>query len=129
MEEALLSHLVQQAPLASLVYDRVQWSVRDAVAPCVALHLIDAPPDWHLQGPSGLVMARVQADCWDLTFLGSKAVATALKASLPANGQVTGGVRFDSCVILGEDRAPFGEAPNVLLRSRIDVRVTFVPAI
>lgn len=127
MEEALRSHLVADVPLTALVGVRIQWAVREG-SPSLALHLIDAPHDWHLGGASGLVMARVQGDCWGLTYLEAKAIGDAFKAALPATGQIIDGVKFQGAVILDEERGQFGDAPNILFRTRIDVRVSFSPA-
>lgn len=127
MEVALRGHLAADASLAALVGPRIQWSVRDA-EPSVSLHLIDAPPDWHLKGPSGLVIARVQADCWATTFLGAKAIGDALIEALPTIGAVIGGVKFHGAQPIGLERTTVGESPNLLHRTRIDVRVTFSPA-
>lgn len=127
MEEDLRAHMAADAPLTALVDDRIEWGVRGE-APSLALHLIDAPPDWHLKGPSGLVQARVQFDCWADTFLGAKAIGEAVKAALPAIGQIVGGTKFHSCVVLDTERGRFGDSPNLLHRTRIDVRVSFSPA-
>lgn len=124
MEEALRAHLAAAAPLAALIGARLQWGVRDPVSPSVALHLISAPPDWHLKGPSGLVTARVQADSWATTYLGAKAVAEALKAALPTIGQVIGDVKFLAVQVLDEERGQFGAQPNILFRTRTDIRVS-----
>lgn len=126
MEEALLEHLAADAELAALIGDRIQWSVREGDT-CLALHLIDAPPDWHLGGASGLVMARVQGDAWGPTFLKAKAIGDAFTAALPETGQVIDGVKFHGAVILDTERDRFGDAPNILFRTRIDVRVSFSP--
>lgn len=128
MEEDLLAHLVSASALGALVYDRIQWGIRDEVAPSVALHLIDAPPDWTLQGPSGLVQARVQIDAWAETFLEAKAVGNAAVAALPAIGQIVGATKFLSCVVLDIERDTAGAHPNFLHRTRTDVRVSFRPA-
>lgn len=127
MEEDLRAHFAAAGPLAALVADRIQWAVREE-APSLALHLIDAPPDWTLKGPSGLVQARVQLDGWAATFLGAKAIGDAARAALPVTGQVIGSTKFLSCVVLDTDRDRFGDAPNILHRTRIDVRVSFRPA-
>ncbi|MFC5370931.1 hypothetical protein ACFPIF_00090 [Brevundimonas faecalis] len=126
MEEALRGHLAANADLVARVGVRIRWGVRDG-APSLALHLIDAPPDWHLGGASGLVMARVQGDGWATTYLEAKAIGDAFKAALPAPGTIIAGIKFHGCVILDEARDPFGEAPNTLFRTRIDVRVSFSP--
>ncbi len=127
MEIALRAHLAANAALAAIVADRIEWAVRGA-PPSLALHLIDAPEDWTLKGPSGLVQARVQMDGWGESYLSAKAVGDAAKAALPAIGQVVGDVKFLSCIVLDTDRGRFGDAPNLLFRTRIDVRVSFSPA-
>jgi hypothetical protein len=127
MEEDLRAHLAANVPLAAHVADRIQWVVRES-APSLALHLIDAPPDWTLKGPSGLVQARVQLDAWAETFLAAKAIGLAAVAALPERGQVVGATKFLSCVVLDTDRDRFGDAPNILHRTRTDVRVSFRPA-
>lgn len=128
MEEDLRGVLADNAALSALVADRIQWGVRDTVSPSVALHLIDAPPDWTLKGPSGLVQARVQIDAWADTFLAAKAVADAAVAALPMIGSVVGSTKFLSCVVIDKERGTSGASPNLLHRTRTDVRVSFRPA-
>lgn len=124
MEEALLAHLVGNGGVRALVSDRIEWAVR-GTAPCVALHLISMPPDTTLAGQSGLVQARVQIDCWADTYLKAKQIGEAIAAALPPRRHVAGGVRFLACTVLDTDRGRFGETPNQLHRTRIDVRVAF----
>jgi hypothetical protein len=129
MEEAFLAIVLRHAPLTGLVGQRIQWGGREPGA-AVALYVIGAPPDWTLNGPSGLVSARVQADCWGETYLASKAVADALQDAGPAVGQAEAGIKFKGCVRLDRQGPEgFGESPNRLYRTRIDLRVTFSPAI
>lgn len=127
MEEDLRAHLAADANLSSLVADRIQWAVRES-APSLALHLIGAPTDRHLKGKSGLVQARVQMDAWAPTFLAAKAIGEAAVAALPSIGQVVGGTKFLTCVDGDTERGRYGDAPNILHRTRIDVRVSFRPA-
>lgn len=125
MEEALYAHLAGNGGLRALVADRIEWGVRGD-APSVALHLISSPPDHTLAGPSGLVEARVQVDCWADTFLKAKQIGTAVVAALPARRAVIGSVRFLACTVLDTSRDRSGETtPNELHRTRIDVRVAF----
>lgn len=128
MEEALYQHLAGNGGLRALVSDRIEWAARGA-SPCVALHLISAPPDTTLAGHSGLVQARVQIDCWADTFLKAKQIGTAVVAALPARRAEIAGVRFLACTVLDTSRDRTGETtPNQLHRTRIDVRVAFTPA-
>ena len=67
-------------------------------------------------------------DAWAETFLDAKAIGSAAQAALPAIGLVVGATKFLSCVVLDTERGRFGESPNLLHRTRIDVRVSFRPA-
>ncbi len=127
MEEALRTHLAANSGLVALVAQRIQWDVRETL-PSLALHLIDAPADYHLKGASGLVQARVQMDCWGRTFIEAKAIGTAAVAALPTIRLVVDGIRFQGCTVLDTERGRFGDAPNIFHRTRIDVRVSFSPA-
>lgn len=125
MDEDLRAHFAAAQAIVAIAADRVQWSVRDPVSPSIALHLIDAPADRGLKGSSGLVIARVQADCWAETFLAAKALGLALAASLPAQGQTVGSTKFLNCAVIDTDRTREGNSPNVLFRTRLDLRVSF----
>lgn len=123
MEEALAAHLAESGGLAALVGPRIQWGVREPGS-SLALHLIDSPPNTTHEGRSGLVGARVQADGWAETWLGAKAITDAVIAALPVKDQILGGVRFDVCLVLDrEGPVQFGDAPNILFRSRLDLRI------
>ncbi len=127
MEEDLRSHLVGNAGLAGLVADRIQWGETE-LEDSIGLFLISGDPDQTLKGPSGLVQARVQCDCIAATFLGAKAIGTALTVALPAIGLAVGSTRFLSCAVIDFDRDSYGEKPNLFHRTRIDLRVSYRPA-
>lgn len=124
MEEALLAHLAGNGAVRALVADRIEWAARGD-APSIALHLISAPPDTSLAGQSGLVQARVQIDCWANSFLLAKQIGFAVTTALPPRQHIAGGVRFLTCTVVDTDRSRFGDHPNQLHRTRIDVRVSF----
>lgn len=124
MEEAFLAHLAANGGVRALVADRIEWAARGAT-PCIALHLISAPPDTTLAGQSGLVQARVQIDCWADSFLSAKAIGDAVAAALPPRRHVAGGVRFLASTVIDTDRGRFGETPNQLHRTRLDVRLSY----
>lgn len=127
MEEDLRAAFAAAAPLTALVGQRIEWGARGE-APSLALYLIDGVPTRTLKRTTGLVQARVQLDCWGKTFLEAKAVGEAAVAALPAIGQIVGATKFLSCVELPTERDRFGEAPNLLHRTRTDVLVSFKPA-
>ena len=128
MEEDLRTHLAAAPALVAIVGPRIQWSVRDEVSPSLALWLVDGVPTRGLKAVGGPVQARVQCDCWATTFLDAKAVGEALAASLPAQGEVVGATKFLNCAVIDTERGRFGDSPNILHRTRLDIRVSFRPA-
>jgi len=86
MKVDLRTLLVGGANLSSLVGDRVYWVVRDKEegVPCIVLTVIDGPPDYHLNGPSGLVQSRVQANLFAVTYTDVDALERAFMADIMA---------------------------------------------
>jgi len=70
MEEDLLALLLASSGVTALVGDRIDWGAipQGRPWPCVALHLISDPGDHTLDGPTGMMAARVQVDAWALTI-------------------------------------------------------------
>lgn len=125
MEEALADHLLVQTGLTSVVGQRINWGRRDqgGPLPAIVLHLIDGPRDYHLAGPSGLIAARVQADCWGLTFNTAKSAARALEAVVTGARFTRSAVRFDGIFVIdeGDDSQDLNGKP--LFRTRLDLAV------
>lgn len=128
MEEALRAHLLATAAVTALVpAERIVWNQRIGPAlPAISLHRITGRPDYHLQGPSGLVDSLVQVDCWGASFASVTAVARAVQAALSAHA---GGV-ISRCFIENlrssfekGDGATGASTPTDFHRSSLDVRV------
>jgi len=84
MEEALRAYLLGSSGLTALVSTRVQWGTlaQSAAYPAVVLTRIDGLPDYAMDGPTGLVSSRIQAECWAETYAAAKAVARQVKARI-----------------------------------------------
>lgn len=84
MKVDLRTLLVGDANLSALIGDRVYWVARDKEGgvPCVVLFVIDGPPDYHLNGPSGLVQSRVQANLYAETYTDVDALERAFMAAI-----------------------------------------------
>lgn len=124
MEAALLAKLLATAGVTALVSTRINWSRRPQaeVLPAIVLHRIDGAPDVHHGGASGLVVSRIQADCWGSTYGSAKAVARAVEAAITAQTFTQGAVRFDVILIADERDSTFDET-TPLFRTSLDLMV------
>lgn len=91
--------------------------------PAIVLHLVDAPRDYHLKGPSGLIAARVQVDCWGDSFASAKHAARAVEAELSGERWTTNPVRIDAVLIADERDDTFDEGGDALYRTSLDLMV------
>lgn len=85
MEEALVALLLSAAGLKALVSTRVYWGRKPQAVPAkpyIVLQRIDGIRDIHMQGASGYVASRVQADIYAETYTASKQTARALVTAL-----------------------------------------------
>lgn len=109
MEELIVALLLAHAPLTALVGTnpaRVHWirAPQNTPKPYVVLQVISSVPDVTHEGASGLVAARVQADCFGETYTSAKAAARAVTGCLsgyrgtptPPGTTVFGGVFKDA---------------------------------
>lgn len=123
MEAALLAKLLATAGVTALVGTRVNWSRRPQaeVLPALVLNKIDGIPDVHHGGNSGLVVSRVQADCWGATYGSAKALANAVKA-ITAQTFTQGAVRFD-CILIDSERDSTTDETTPLFRTSLDLMI------
>jgi hypothetical protein len=129
MEESLTALLLAYSPLTSLVGTnptRVYWmrAPQNVAEPFVVLQVISSVPDVSHQGPSGLIPARVQADCYSDSYTSAKAVARAVTARLSGyRGTPTppGTVTFDGVFKDAErDEYEPDDSPDKLFRVSMD---------
>lgn len=100
MEEALFDVLKTHAALTALVGTnpaRIYWmrAPQGSPKPYVVLQAISSVPDVTHGGPSGLVAARVQADCYSDSYGTAKTVARAVTGRLSGFRGSSSGVVFD----------------------------------
>ncbi len=127
MRAALLAYFAADAGVSAIVADRVSftWRTQGDPLPALVLTLTDAPDDVILEGTSGFVDGRVQADCFGATAKDAvrlaKAVRTACTAANVAN---TGGVVQGAFVTHEQDEFE-GEKPDRIFRTRLSLRIPF----
>lgn len=124
MEAALLAKLLATAGVTALVSTRINWSRRPQgeALPAIVLHRIDGAPDVHHGGASGLVVSRVQVDCWAESYGSAKAIARAVETAITAQTFTQGATRFDVILIADERDSTFDET-TPLFRTSLDLIV------
>jgi hypothetical protein len=119
MKEAFRSHLIADTGIAALVDKRIAWGARPRASalPSICLHQISGVRQYAMTAPSGLVMARVQVDCWGLTQADVTAVARAVNAAIGGMRQTVAGVQFQGVFMESEQDMTDegGAAPAELL--------------
>jgi hypothetical protein len=124
MEAALIAKLLATAGITALVSTRINWSRRPqgAALPAIVLHRIDGTPDVHHAGASGLVVSRVQVDCWGASYGSAKAVARAVETAITAQTFTQGATRFD-VILIDSERDDSTDETTPLFRTSLDLMV------
>jgi len=98
MQEDLTALLLADTAIAGLTGDgdRLYWNVKEQGKPdpSAVLYLISGVPDYHMQGPSGLVESRVQVDCRGDTVADALELARAIEARLSGYRGTVGTTKF-----------------------------------
>jgi hypothetical protein len=97
MEESLAALLLAHVPLTTLTSTRIHWlrAPQGVGTPYVTLQMISRTPDVSHAGPTGLNAARVQIDCYGLTYTSAKSVARAVEGRLSGYRGTHSGTTFD----------------------------------
>ncbi|RUT32642.1 DUF3168 domain-containing protein [Arsenicitalea aurantiaca] len=104
MQEAFINLLLSDADLTDLVGNAITWNTipQGSPAPGIVLYLISSVPDYHMQGPDGLVRHRVQADIRSLDYLNAVAISRTVKALLSGYRGIHQAIRFDGIFVEAE---------------------------
>lgn len=124
MEAALIAKLLATAGVTALVSTRINWSRRTqgAALPAIVLHRVSGLPDVHHAGASGLVVSRVQVDCWGETYGSAKAAARAVETAVTAQTFTQGAVRFD-VILIDSERDDSTDETTPIFRTSLDLMV------
>lgn len=109
MEEALIALILDDGGVTHLMGTSVWWGRAPQASttyPRVVLRKVSGIPDYHLQGPSGLEMSRVQVDCYGATYTSAKASARAVRAVLSGYRGAVSGRRLQGGFIGAERDLP-----------------------
>ena len=107
--------MLADATLAGLVGTRIYWTRRPQAAglPVVILQTISDIPAYKLDGETNFAEARVQVDCYALTYASARAVARAVSASLGGFSGTVGTTAFQGVFRTSDrDLQEPGEAPD-----------------
>ncbi len=125
MEADLIAKLLASSGVTALVSTRINWSRRPqgSALPAIVLHRIDGLPDVTHGGASGLVVSRIQADCWAASYGAAKAVARAIETAITAQTFTQGSTRFDVILIDSERDDTSDQSDTPLFRTSLDLMV------
>lgn len=98
-----------QADLRTLILSgagvpaRVHWVRRPQGGdlPAVTLNTISEITDYHMRGPSGYQVTRVQADVWASTYASADVVARAIQSVLSGYSGIVGATQFQMVALDG----------------------------
>lgn len=86
-------------------------------------YVVSGPRDYHMAGPSGLVVNRIQADCIGKTKKEAKQAADALEAVVSGKRFDRSGIRFDGLFILDDGTDTTDVGGKTLFRRRLDIEI------
>ena len=124
MEAALIAKLLAATGVTALVSTRINWSRRPqgAALPAIVLQRVSGTPDVHHAGASGLVVSRVQVDCWAASYGSAKAVARAVETAITAQTFTQGSIRFD-VILIDSERDDSTDETTPLFRTSLDLMI------
>lgn len=106
MEKDLIDLLLANAPLVSLVGDRVTPVARTQgdPLPAVVTMRISGAPEYADDGEVGIQNARMQIDCWGESYESAKDLAAAVTTALSAVRDIVQGATTFIYIILDDVR-------------------------
>lgn len=142
VQEALYAFLAADTTVDGLVDGRIypEMAPQAAALPYITYTVIDSPQYYHLTGPSGLVTARVQIDCWASGATGYATAWSVAEAVRNAVGSgtteldgyrgTTSSVFIQKCALV--DRRDLMEPPihadeKPVRRVSLDFLINYVP--
>lgn len=129
MQEDLIARLIADAPLAALVGSRINWVRRPQASalPAVVLQTISNVPSYTFDGETNFSDARVQVDCFALTYASARAVAQAVSSSLSGYRGTVGATAFQGVFKVSDrDMQEPGEASeDRIYRVMLEFMVTW----
>lgn len=114
-----MEELIRDRLLAQLSATAIDWgeSIDGIVPPRVTLFRIGGGADYVAEGASGLNQARVQADCYGVTYAGAKALARSVRAAM--SGWRSGNI-LGAFLNAERDMTPESGTGEVLARVSLD---------
>lgn len=96
--------------------------------PAITYQQISGPRDHVMSGPTGLVTARFQINCWSKTFKGLREFANAVRTTLDGYTGIVLGTEIQAVMLLDEGDLPSIKPENEELSSfgkRLDFSFSF----
>ena len=84
MEEQIRALLLADSGVSGLVSDRINYGEhpQGEAMPFIVLNVISDAEEYHLTGPKGVSVARIQADCYAATYGAAKQLSRSVRELL-----------------------------------------------
>lgn len=96
---------------------------RAVTLPAITYMKVSGPRDQTQEGPSGLVMARIQVSSWGQTYASAKTLSDAVRQTLDGFRGIPEGVRIDVVQLINETDQ--GESEPDVFQTILDFRVMY----
>lgn len=132
IEKAIVSILSNAAAVTGIVGSNifpifVPQPAKDNL-PAITYRQISGPRDHVMSGPTGLVSARFQINCWNKTYKGLREFANAVRTTLDGFADTVLGTEIQAVMLLDEGDVPSIKPENEELSSfgkRLDFEFSF----
>jgi len=132
IEKAIVSILSNASAVTGIVASNifpifVPQPAKDNL-PAITYQQISGPRDHVMSGPTGLVDARFQINCWSKTYKESEELANAVRTTLDGYADTVLGTEIQVVMLLDEGDVPSIKAENEELSSfgkRLDFEFSF----
>lgn len=128
MQGALRARLIAAAPVTALVGTRVYWLTRPQghLLPAITLQTVSGDLPQTMAGFQDTRTARVQMDCWALSYSASRQVYVAAVAAL-APKETSNGIQFGRMYFEGEQDFIERLETQDIYRTSVDLIVWHTP--
>lgn len=139
IEAGLFSHLAANAAVSALVANADNTkriyphrAPQGATFPRVTYFRVDSQHKHHMTAAAGHVEARLQIDCWALTYAAAKSLADAVRVALDGYRGTWSPESVRSCLLIDQrdqHEAPAQADDGGIYRVSMDFRVAFTETV
>ena len=129
MEEAIITKLLATGGVTALVQARIHPGSlpQGILLPAIVFNMVSGNRSYSDDGEDGIAEARIQLDCWGVTYSAAKMAARAIKDALSAfQGNISGvNIRYIVLDLEHDMRESGGDNAKYPFRTSLDFLVVY----